>query len=325
MEERRSAIVAATLPLFLEQGDGGHHPRDRPGRGHRRGHHLPGLRRQDRAARRSHRGRARHRAHRRRDRRDRRRARRSKTDSSPRSRSCVNACSTCSMCSAPRRATRRASRPGAAPTCPRSPRSSQRRPSASRARRPTRRASSAASRSRASTRRSAPTRRSRRRRSSRCCSTASAPRRRGGCAVLIRLVRDYLRPYRQWLDPRPRVPDAAGDGHADPADAQRRHHRQRRADKGDTSYIWKVGAIMLAVTFVQVVFAIVATFYGARSAMGFGRDVRRDLFHTVMELLGPRGRPVRRTVADHPHHQRRDPGAGLRVDDAARCSSPRRS
>ena len=40
---------------------------------------------------------------------------------------------------------------------------------------------------------------------------------------------------------------------------------------------------MLAVSFVQVVFAIAATFYGARSAMGFGRDVRHDLFHTVME------------------------------------------
>ena len=39
---------------------------------------------------------------------------------------------------------------------------------------------------------------------------------------------------------------------------------------------------MLGVTFVQVAFAIAATFYGARSAMGFGRDVRRDLFHTVM-------------------------------------------
>ena len=52
--------------------------------------------------------------------------------------------------------------------------------------------------------------------------------------------------------------------------------------KGDTQYIWKIGAIMLGVTFVQVTFAIIATFYGARSAMGFGRDVRRDLFHTVI-------------------------------------------
>jgi ATP-binding cassette subfamily B protein len=31
-----------------------------------------------------------------------------------------------------------------------------------------------------------------------------------------------------------------------------------------------------------VTFAVAATFFGARSAMGFGRDVRRDLFHTVM-------------------------------------------
>src|SRR3979411_2838815 len=52
--------------------------------------------------------------------------------------------------------------------------------------------------------------------------------------------------------------------------------------KGNTSYIWNVGIIMLGVTFIQVVFAIVATFYGARAAMGFGRDARRDLFHTVM-------------------------------------------
>src|SRR5205085_7122845 len=52
--------------------------------------------------------------------------------------------------------------------------------------------------------------------------------------------------------------------------------------KGDTSYIWKLGAIMLVVTFVQVTFAIAATYFGSRSAMAFGRDVRRDLFHTVM-------------------------------------------
>jgi ATP-binding cassette subfamily B multidrug efflux pump len=53
-------------------------------------------------------------------------------------------------------------------------------------------------------------------------------------------------------------------------------------NKGPTSYIWDVGAVMLGITLIQVVFAIAATFFGARSAMGFGRDVRRDLFHTVM-------------------------------------------
>ncbi len=52
---------------------------------------------------------------------------------------------------------------------------------------------------------------------------------------------------------------------------------------GDTAYIWRMGAVMLGVTLVQVVFAIGAVFYGARTAMGFGRDVRRDLFHRVTD------------------------------------------
>ncbi len=51
--------------------------------------------------------------------------------------------------------------------------------------------------------------------------------------------------------------------------------------KNDTSYILKVGAVMLGVTLVQVVFAIGATYFGARVAMAFGRDVRNGLFHQV--------------------------------------------
>jgi ATP-binding cassette subfamily B protein len=50
---------------------------------------------------------------------------------------------------------------------------------------------------------------------------------------------------------------------------------------GDTPYIWRVGGIMLVVTLVQVVFAIAAVYYGSKAAMGFGRDVRGELFHTV--------------------------------------------
>ena len=50
---------------------------------------------------------------------------------------------------------------------------------------------------------------------------------------------------------------------------------------GDTHYIWKTGALMLLVTFVQVVFAIAAVYFGARVAMAFGRDVRGALFHRV--------------------------------------------
>jgi ATP-binding cassette, subfamily B, multidrug efflux pump len=53
---------------------------------------------------------------------------------------------------------------------------------------------------------------------------------------------------------------------------------------GDNAYIWRVGAIMIAFTFVQIVFAAGAVWYGAKAAMGFGRDIRRDLFHQVTDF-----------------------------------------
>jgi ATP-binding cassette subfamily B multidrug efflux pump len=51
--------------------------------------------------------------------------------------------------------------------------------------------------------------------------------------------------------------------------------------QGDNGYIWRVGAVMVGFSIVQIAFAAVAVFYGARAAMAFGRDVRRDLFHQV--------------------------------------------
>jgi ATP-binding cassette subfamily B multidrug efflux pump len=99
--------------------------------------------------------------------------------------------------------------------------------------------------------------------------------------VLIGLLRKGLRPYKRWLVlivvfqiVQATCTLILPTLNADIID--------NGALKGDTDYIWKFGAIMLVVTLVQVVFAIAATFYGSRSAMGFGRDVRRDLFHTVM-------------------------------------------
>jgi ATP-binding cassette, subfamily B, multidrug efflux pump len=50
---------------------------------------------------------------------------------------------------------------------------------------------------------------------------------------------------------------------------------------GDNAYIWRIGAVMLAFAAVQIVFAVAAVRVGARVAMSFGRDVRRDLFHQV--------------------------------------------
>ncbi len=51
--------------------------------------------------------------------------------------------------------------------------------------------------------------------------------------------------------------------------------------RGDTGYILSIGGWMLVVTLVQVVCSIGAVFHGARTAMGFGRDVRGAVFHRV--------------------------------------------
>ena len=53
---------------------------------------------------------------------------------------------------------------------------------------------------------------------------------------------------------------------------------------GDNAYIMQIGAIMIAFTLIQIVFAAGAVWFGARAAMGFGRDVRRDLFHKVTDF-----------------------------------------
>ena len=51
--------------------------------------------------------------------------------------------------------------------------------------------------------------------------------------------------------------------------------------KADTSYIVRVGVVMLAVTLVQVAATVAAVWFGARTALGFGRDVRAAVFHRV--------------------------------------------
>ncbi|MDX6357150.1 MAG: ATP-binding cassette, subfamily multidrug efflux pump [Nocardioidaceae bacterium] len=50
---------------------------------------------------------------------------------------------------------------------------------------------------------------------------------------------------------------------------------------GDTGYIVRIGALMLGVAFLQVACSVGAVWFGARTAMGFGRDVRASIFHRV--------------------------------------------
>ncbi|MDR2620288.1 MAG: ABC transporter ATP-binding protein/permease [Propionibacteriaceae bacterium] len=54
--------------------------------------------------------------------------------------------------------------------------------------------------------------------------------------------------------------------------------------KGDTAFIWTRGALMLAVSVIQVLGQVGAAFCGAQLAMGFGRDVRAGLFDHVLQF-----------------------------------------
>ena len=51
--------------------------------------------------------------------------------------------------------------------------------------------------------------------------------------------------------------------------------------KGDTTYILQQGAIMLLVTLLMGVAAVVAVYFGSKTAMAFGRDVRGAIFRRV--------------------------------------------
>jgi len=51
--------------------------------------------------------------------------------------------------------------------------------------------------------------------------------------------------------------------------------------KNDIGYIWRMGGVMLLVTMSQVILSVAAVYFGSKVAMGFGRDVRRQLFSQV--------------------------------------------
>ncbi len=98
--------------------------------------------------------------------------------------------------------------------------------------------------------------------------------------MLLRLLRTYLRDHRRTL--------AAVIGLQFIQTAAALYLPTLNADvvdkgvaRGDNGYIARVGSLMLAVTVVQIGFAIGAVFFSSRAAMAFGRDVRAGLFHQV--------------------------------------------
>ena len=51
--------------------------------------------------------------------------------------------------------------------------------------------------------------------------------------------------------------------------------------RGDTGYIVRTGAVMLAVAVLQIACTVTAVWFSARTAMSFGRDLRAQIFHRV--------------------------------------------
>lgn len=51
--------------------------------------------------------------------------------------------------------------------------------------------------------------------------------------------------------------------------------------KGNVGRIWELGGIMLIVSFIQVIVAVAAVYFGSKTAMAVGRDIRKAVFGRV--------------------------------------------
>ncbi|WP_345382363.1 ABC transporter ATP-binding protein [Pseudonocardia yuanmonensis] len=101
--------------------------------------------------------------------------------------------------------------------------------------------------------------------------------------MLLRLLRRYLRPYRGPLT-LVVVLQLVGTMAALYLPSLNADIIDRGIARGDTGYILGTGGWMLVVSLVQVVCSVTAVWYGSRTAMGFGRDVRAAVFHRVGEF-----------------------------------------
>ncbi|WP_375389113.1 ABC transporter ATP-binding protein [uncultured Amnibacterium sp.] len=98
--------------------------------------------------------------------------------------------------------------------------------------------------------------------------------------MLARLLLAYLRPYRMLL--LGVIVFQAGQSIASLAlPSLNADIIDQGVAKGDTGTILRIGVVMLAITLVQIACSIVAVWFGARTAMAFGRDVRLAVFDRV--------------------------------------------
>ncbi|MFG1952746.1 ABC transporter ATP-binding protein [Micromonospora sp. NPDC048830] len=98
--------------------------------------------------------------------------------------------------------------------------------------------------------------------------------------MLIRLLRAFLRPYRRALTAVV-VFQFVGTMASLYLPSLNADIIDQGVTRGDTGYILRTGGWMLLVSLVQIACSIAAVYLGARTAMGFGRDVRAAVFGHV--------------------------------------------
>lgn len=98
--------------------------------------------------------------------------------------------------------------------------------------------------------------------------------------MLLRLIRTHLAPYRNWLVAIV-VLQFIGTVAALFLPSINADIIDLGIAKGDTTYIIVHGGLMLAVALLQIACSVVAVWFSARTAMGFGRDVRARIFERV--------------------------------------------
>ena len=98
--------------------------------------------------------------------------------------------------------------------------------------------------------------------------------------MLLRLVRTYLRPYAAPLAAVVAL-QFVGTMAALYLPSLNADIIDRGVVTGDTGYIVRHGGLMLAVSLVQIICSVIAVWFSARNAMGFGRDLRAAIFHRV--------------------------------------------
>jgi ATP-binding cassette, subfamily B, multidrug efflux pump len=98
--------------------------------------------------------------------------------------------------------------------------------------------------------------------------------------VLLRILKEYLAPYRPQLGLVVLL-QFVGTMAALYLPSLNADIIDTGVAQGDTGFITRTGALMLAVSLVQILCSGGAVYVGARTAMAFGRDVRAGIFHRV--------------------------------------------